>query len=649
MYHRPAQKFLAALLQHMEQRGERASHAEFYARLGAHFSDIYQLFYRLYGGREDVSERLSQLVRLLVRAHNERPEELKQIDRTRVADPQWYLSSSLVSTMLYVDRFSGTLAGFEKRIDYLKELGINLIHLMPLLECPKGKNDGGYAVSNYRKVDEAFGSMEDLEGVISALHKNGMLLQLDLVLNHTSDQHEWAQAARAGDAHFQEYYYLFDDRSVPDEYERSLPEVFPENAPGNFTFMEELGKWVMTVFHEYQWDLNYTNPHVFLEMLDILLFLANRGVDVLRLDAVPYLWKRIGSNSQNEPEAHLILQLFNSCAKVVAPGVAFMAEAVVQPAEIVRYFGEGDYAGRECEMAYHVSLMVLLWDCIATGDTRLFMHAMQTMPEIPREATWFTYIRCHDDIGLGYADKDILSAGFDPFLHRRFMVEYFTGEYPGSPARGATFMYNPRTQDARISGTAASLLGLERAVELQDQSAISAGIDSLIMLYAIVTSIGGIPIIYYGDEVGITNDYTFLTDPVLHDDNRWMHRPRIDWDRMERRHKEGSVEQRVFTRMQRLIAVRKATPEFGAVNPMHLVDAENSHILAFLRHDESQRTFVMANVTDLPQYIDRTVLGRAGLPEDAVDLITGEPPLWRAGKILFDPYQFYWLSTRRIN
>ncbi len=642
MNSKQASYLLAVLLDSYDKKALVADR-EFFTRLAFHFRDIVQLAYSLYGGRSHLELWIGRLVEVLYAQHIARPKAARAVDEQRLRDPLWYLSHELVSTMFYVDRFAGDLKGLEQHIDHFCDLGINLVHLMPLLDCPEGANDGGYAVRDYRAVDPRIGTMEQLDSVIDELHKRGILVQLDLVVNHTSDQHQWAVRARGGEQKYRDYFYMYDDRTIPDEFEASMPEVFPESAPGNFTWIPDAERWVMTVFHDYQWDLNYTNPEVFLEMLDVMLFLANRGVDVLRLDAVPYLWKKIGTTGQNLDEAHTILRLFRLCLSVVAPASALMAEAVVQPSEIVRYFGTDDWAGRECEMAYHVSLMVLLWDCIATRSTQLFRRGLAGMPQIPREATWFTYIRCHDDIGLGYADDDIRACGFDPYLHRRFIVDYFTGRYPESRATGAPFMVNPRTGDARISGSAASLLGLEAALDSNDARGVDAAIDRLLLLYSIVCSIGGIPIIYYGDEVGYLNDYSYLDEPDKREDNRWMHRPRIDWKKMARLRDPQTVEGRIYARMKHLLATRKRLAELSALHQAQLLDPANDHVVAYLRYSADHRTLVLANISDVTQIVALSILDECGIEPDVVDVISGQPAQLEGDYIVLRPYRFLWL------
>lgn len=352
---------------------------------------------------------------------------LRKSDLAREIRYNWFLNQKWVAMALYCDRFAGDLQGLREKLPYLQELGVNMLHVMPILDCPPDNNDGGYAVRDFRKVDSRYGTTRDVEDLAATLRSREMLLVLDVVVNHTSDEHEWATRARAGEQKYQDYYYLFDDREIPDSYEEGMPEIFPVTAPGNFTWDETMGKWVMTVFNNYQWDLNYRNPAVLTEMLDIILFWANKGADILRLDAVAFLWKKIGSTCQNEREAHLLLRLMKDCCQVTAPGVLFIAEAIVAPSEIAKYFGEDAIYSKECEIAYNAALMALLWDAVATKNANLLNLGVKNMPEKLERATWLNYVRCHDDIGLGFDDRDVELAGYDPILHRAFLVDYFTG------------------------------------------------------------------------------------------------------------------------------------------------------------------------------------------------------------------------------
>lgn len=552
---------------------------------------------------------------------------------------------------LYANAFAGDLRGLGKRLGYLQELGVNLLHVMPILKCPPGASDGGYAVSDYRDVDERVGSLDDLRALARQLRRRDMLLTLDVVVNHVSDQHEWARRARAGEARFRDYFYIFENRDIPDMFEESMPEIFPETAPGNFTWNAEMERWVMTVFNDYQWDLNYGNPAVFVEMLDILLYWANQGADILRLDAVAFLWKKIGTTCQNEREAHLILQLLKDCCQVTAPGVLFIAEAIVAPVEIIKYFGEDAVIAKECEIAYNATFMALLWDAVATRNAQLLNQGIRNLPDKLDRATWLNYIRCHDDIGLGFDDADIRHAGYEPRSHRRFLVDWFTGNYQGSPARGQLFGNNVKTGDARISGSLASLAGLESALEQGDDEAIDQSVRLILLLHGMIMSFGGIPLLYYGDEIGMLNDFSYMNDEEKAGDTRWIHRPMIDWDKAERRHRHGTPEQRLFDGISRMIAVRKCTPAFADFNNRELIDTGNPHLFVYIRSnpaDGGDHVLVVGNFDRAPQSLTLSDLGnRAAFEYGRLrDLYSGEQPSLFNDQLVIPPLRFYWLSSR---
>jgi len=515
---------------------------------------------------------------------------------------------------------------------------------MPLLKMPQEANEGGYAVSDYRTVEKRFGSMADIRKIAKTFRAKNMLLELDLVLNHTSNEHEWAKKALQGEKEYQDMYYMYDDRSMPDAFEQTLPEIFPENAPGNFTYLPTINKWVFTVFNTYQWDLNYTNPKVFIEMIKILLNLANQGVDVLRLDAVAFMWKKLGTQSQNLDEAHILLQLFKACTKIAAPGAIFKAEAIVQPIEIVKYLGGGTVD--ECEIAYNASYMVYLWDAMATQNKRILEHGLQNIPRLPKGTTWINYIRCHDDIGLGYADQDILAAGYNPFDHKQFMISYYVGEFAGSPAKGQRFMYNPKTQDARITGATATLLGLEKGLEEDNAELIEQAIRKTLLMHSGIMSFGGIPLIYYGDELACTNDYSFLEDPSKQDDNRWLDRPIIDWKKAAKRNDAGTIEHRVFSVLKHMIALRKSIPEFYNENNYQLVKNENQHVFSFLRERDWHKTLVLMNMSAQQQTLSQAILEQTGFGHYVYDQYQQQDVVLENGVLTLEPFQFLWLKQK---
>ena len=639
-------EILIALKPELKHRNPR----HFYTRLGANFYAIHSLFSHLYGRRPDFREQIQRLVETMLRHYLERSPALQRSDLGREQDYNWFLNQQWVGMALYANGFAGNLKGLYQHVAYLQELGVNMVHVMPVLDCPPGKSDGGYAVRDFRKIDERIGTTREMEALAAELKQRDILLVLDVVVNHTSDTHAWAEQARAGDQRYQDYYYMFDDREIPDQYEAGMPEIFPETAPGNFTFDERMGKWVMTVFNRYQWDLNYTNPAVFIEVLDIILFWANRGADIIRLDAVAFLWKKIGSTCQNEREAHLILQLLKDCCQVTAPGVLFIAEAIVAPVEIIKYFGEDAINAKECEIAYNATFMALLWDAVATRSALLLQLGIRSLPDKLERATWLNYVRCHDDIGLGFDDNDIVLAGYDPRLHRRFLVDWYTGRFDTSPARGLRFGENLKTGDARIAGSLASLVGVENALESGDVAALDAAIDTILLLHGMIMSFGGIPLLYYGDEIALLNDYGFRDDEHKSDDVRWVHRSQMDWGKAERRHQVGTVEQRVFSSVKKMIAIRKEIPAFADFNNRVLHETSAPGLFVFLRFDPidtHSRVLVVANfgLEDATLVLDE--LKGLGLQcsNQLYDLYSGNTLRCAANKVIIAPLRFHWLAV----
>lgn len=652
MYEQVSHSLLNEILGALKPDIRKQDLRHFYTRLGANFYAIHSLFHLLYGQQDDFKQKMIRLVEVMARRYIERSTELEQLDMERERQHNWFLSQEWVGMALYADGFAGDLPGVTAHIPYLQELGVNMIHVMPIMVCPEGKSDGGYAVSNFRNIDRRMGTMKDVRQLATSLRRRNMLLTMDVVVNHTSDEHEWALKARAGKAKYQSYYYTFEERDIPDMFEETMPEIFPENSPGNFTWDEEMGRWVMTVFNSNQWDLNYSNPTVFIEMVDVILFWANQGADILRLDAVAFLWKKIGTSCQNEREAHLILQLMKDCCQVTAPGVLFIAEAIVAPLELIKYFGEDAIIAKECEIAYNATYMALLWDAVATRNAKLLNQGVRSLPSKLDRATWLNYVRCHDDIGLGFDDADIRRSDYEPKAHRQFLLDYFTGQYLDSEARGQPFGRNEKTGDARISGSLASLVGLQAAIEEEDDEAIDRSIKLILLLHSMILSFGGIPLLYYGDEIGTLNDCSYREDEAKAGDNRWMHRPRIDWNKAEQRSQHGSVEQRIFDGMKRMISVRKVNPAFADFNNRELLDVGNEHLFVFLRThpgSSNESVLVVANFDANPQYLDLDDLGNRGrfFGGQLQDICSGESPALFKEQLVIPPYRFYWLTDQR--
>jgi amylosucrase len=595
---------------------------------------IVDLLEALYPGHDgDVLE--ARVVEVLASSSAARPADLRRLDARRELHPTWYQDADQIGYVAYAERFGGTLRGVAERLDHLAGLHVTYLHLMNVLRARAGENDGGYAIVDYTDVEPALGTRDDLAALAASLRERGIGLCLDLVLNHTAAEHPWALAARAGSARHRGYYLVFGDRSMPDAYERSLPEVFPEMAPGNFTWCDDLQGWVWTTFHDYQWDLDHSNPDVFVEMLAVMLELANLGVEVLRLDAIAFTWKRLGTSCQNQPEAHLLAQLYRACVSVAAPGVVLKAEAIVAPRDLVPYLGAHRHERRECHLAYHNQLMVMIWHSLATADARLAVESLALLPPTPRDAGWVSYLRCHDDIGWAVDDAVARQIGIDPGAHRAFLAAFYRGDVAGSFAVGASFSSNPATADERTCGTAASLAGIERALLDGDDEALELAIRRLLLGYAIVCSFGGIPLVYMGDEIAMLNDRTYLDRPEQAGDSRWLHRPFMDWPALDR--PPGSVPRRVLEGMRHLLDVRRRTPALSAGGETYLHRHDRLSVFAFeRRHPVHGRFFGVANVG--PRSVSLTVdaLRWAGLDEPVEilgDTVAVDGPWLRLGPL----------------
>ena len=611
----------------------------FEMRLRHEWERLFGLLFGLYGGQYDFFYHLEELLGAAARSWFARPTWLKQLDARREAAPAWVQSQQMVGGMCYVDLFAGTLNGLRDRLPYFKKLGLTYLHLMPLFESPEGNSDGGYAVSSYRRVNPRLGTIEDLAELAREFQEHGISLVLDFVFNHTSDEHEWARRAQAGDHEYERFYFLFPDRTVPDAYERTLREIFPTVRRGSFTWREDIRTWVWTTFNSFQWDLNYANPAVFRAMAEEMLFIANTGVEVLRLDAVAFIWKRLGTSCENQPEAHQIIQAFNSLVRIAAPAMLFKSEAIVHPDDVQSYISP-----RECQISYNPLLMALLWESLATGEVKLLDHSMRSRFRLPQGTAWVNYLRSHDDIGWTFDDNDARWVWIDPSGHRTFLNQFYIGRFPGSFARGMPFQQNPATGDARVSGTLASLAGLEQAIQSAGEQQIELAVRRILMLYSIILSIGGIPLIYLGDEVGTLNEYSFASDPYKAGDSRWVHRPHADWAWQERVQNDlSSPHGHIFAEVVRLIALRKQQPAIYDSDTV-FVETGNGHLFGYVRHGGSQRLFVVANFSAHPQEMDANQLRVYGAGYRFTDQVTGQT-LTAERPLPLEPYQCMWLEA----
>ena len=588
-----------------EIKKDRPGWQQFTSRLQKNFLTLFTLYGDVYSDRYDYFFYLEDLILSIARLWFSRPQDLREVDIGRESNPHWFESNQMLGAVCYVDLFAGNLAGIRARIPYFKELGITYLHLMPLFKAPIGENDGGYAVSSYRELNPALGSMEEISSLARDFRKAGISLVLDLVFNHTSDEHWWAEQAKAGDEEYIQFYRIFPNREWPDRYEQNLREIFPDEHPGAFTFLPALfqgrGGWVWTTFHSYQWDLNYSNPAVFNRMAEEMLFLANEGVEVLRLDAVAFIWKELGTNCENLPQAHTLIKAFNAVARIAAPALTFKSEAIVHPDEVIRYI-----APDECQISYNPLLMALLWNSLATRKVRLLSQALAKRFKLPLNTAWVNYVRVHDDIGWTFSDEDAATLGVIGFDHRRFLNEFYRGRFPGSFARGLPFQENPLTGDCRISGTCASLAGLEKALREEGENEVELAIRRILLIHGIILTIGGIPLIYLGDEIGTLNDYTYRDDPVHERDSRWVHRPRADWEKYAKRNDPNCTEGRVYQGIQQLISLRKENEVFSG-NELEVISTENDHVLGFMRRYMGKRAILFANFAESPQNLPSRV------------------------------------------
>lgn len=576
-------------------------------RLARHYDELKWLYMELYQDEE----AFRYFTGMLERCWEERKEALREQDVRREADPDWYRRRDLLGMMLYVDNFAGNLRGVESKLPYLQECGVNYLHLMPLLQSPKGRSDGGYAVSDFRSVQPDLGTMDDLEALADACRREGIRLCLDFVMNHTSEDHEWAKKALAGEPGYPERYFFYDSWDIPREFEKSVPQVFPTTAPGSFTQLDN-GRIVMTNFYPYQWDLNYANPTVFNDMTENLLFLANRGIDVIRLDAIPYIWKELGTNCRNLPQVHTLARILRMVCEIVCPSVLLLGEVVMEPARVAPYFGTSDKP--ECHMLYNVTTMATTWHTLAVGDASLLKHQMEAVCALPKEFLFLNYLRCHDDIGWGL-DYPWLNRRFgtDEVAHKRYLNDWFTGRFPGSGARGELYNDDPRLGDARLCGTAASLCGVEAAEYGNDPFRLERAVACDLTLHAWMLSQSGIPVIYSGDEIGQLNDYSYHDDPDKRDDSRYLHRGKFPWDLAERRKDPKTFQGKLFQGLRRLETIRAEEPCFDARADTWLEGSGDDRVLALCRRSGDRELVCLFNFCN--QFVHAGVQRTGGYSE----------------------------------
>ena len=581
--------------------------AEYTKRFDERYDELKWLYCELYNNN---MEAFDWLCDSLYGYYQERNADLKKLDRSRVKNPDWYKQNDLLGMMMYTNAFAGTLKGVKEKLPYVKSCGVNYLHFMPLLESPKGRDDGGYAVADFRKVKPELGTMEDLENLTAECHRQGISCCLDFVMNHTSEDHEWARAARNGDPVARSRYFFYDDWFVPNIYEETVPEVFPTTAPGNFTWINDCNQVVMTTFYPYQWDLNYANPMVFNDMVGNMLYMANRGIDVIRLDAVPYIWKQIGTNCRNLPQVHTLVRMMRIISEIVCPGVLLLGEVVMEPSKVVPYFGTVDKP--ECHMLYNVTTMASTWNTIATKNVGLLKRQMDQLCALPKDYVFLNYLRCHDDIGWGLDYDWLAQFGIDEVAHKKFLNDYFTGKGYNSDSRGELYNDDPRLGDARLCGTTASLSGLEAGQYEANADKIDQAIACDLMLHGYLLAQSGIPVLYSGDEIGQTNDYTYKNDPDKWADSRYLHRGNFPWDKVENK---DPVAMKIFDALRHMEDIRASHDVFSCNANVYTIETGCASVLGIVREYAGHELRAFFNFSNMDQLIWT-------MPDDQADIYT---------------------------
>lgn len=604
----------------------------FAQRMEKHQDELRWLYMELYGNDAMYAELCEQMHDYYLK----RSTELKKRDIKKEKNPDWFKEKEMLGMMLYIDNFSGNLKGVEKKLAYLKECNVNCLHLMPFLDTPKGKSDGGYAVADFRKVRPDLGTMKDLARLTEKCHENGMNVCMDFVMNHTSEEHEWAKRARAGEGEYMSRYFFYDNGDIPARYEETVPQVFPTTAPGNFTWLPEIGHYVLTTFYPYQWDLNYRNPRVFNEMMYNFLFLANQGMDIIRIDAVPYIWKELGTSCRNLKEVHTIVRMMRMIAEIVCPSVILLGEVVMEPEKVVPYFGTVEKP--ECHMLYNVTTMATTWNSIATRDIRLLKKQMDIVSRLPKQYTFLNYLRCHDDIGWGLDFDTLKQWGMEEPSHKRYLNDYFTGKVADSISRGELYNDDPVTQDARFCGTTASMCGIEAAGFEGNAEKMQTAIQEDLMLHAYMLTQSGIPMLYSGDELGQVNDYSYKDDAEKASDSRYLHRGAFLWELADKRKDLSTVQGQLFQMLNRLEQIRRQENVFSQEAEVYTYDVHNDSILGILREYKGERFIALFNFSESEQ--------TAWMQEEGIfrNLVNGE--IVEVKDPVLKGYEFVWMKYK---
>lgn len=605
----------------------------FEKRFRRHLDELRWLYIELY----DNYEMFDELCDMLSVFYEERNDSLKISDQSREKDSEWYKKNDMLGMMFYIDNFAGNMKGVKEKLDYIDSCNVNFIHLMPFLDTPKDRSDGGYAVSDFRKVQENLGSIDDLKALTNACHDRNINVCMDFVMNHTSEDHEWAKKARQGQKEYMDRYFFYDSYDIPQQYEQTVPQVFPTTAPGNFTWLPEIEHYVMTTFYPYQWDLNYKNPCVFNDMMYNFLYLVNCGIDIIRIDAVPYIWKELGTQCRNLKQVHTIVRMMRMIGEIVCPGVLLLGEVVMEPAKVAPYFGTVEKP--ECHMLYNVTTMATTWHTVATKNVKLLKKQLDIVSGMPKEYVFLNYLRCHDDIGWGLDYDSLRQDGMEEVPHKKYLNDYFLGLTTSSTSRGELYNSDPTTGDARFCGTTASMCGIEAASAAQDEEALEKAVKLHVMLHAYMFMQSGIPMLYSGDEIAQLNDNDYKLIPEKAPDSRYIHRGQMIWENAKNISDSRTVEGKVFQGLYNLEQIRKTEKVFYSDADFWTIETWTPEVLCICRCYGDEKLIGLFNFSeyDKTAWINET-------DGEYVDLLTGAAV--KASAVDIPAYGFYYIKRR---
>ena len=533
---------------------------KFIDKFSMYYDELKWLYIELYNNEFT----FSRLCDNMEKAYSKRSADLKKLDKVREEDKQWYKSPDMVGTMIYADDFADTLSGVQKKLGFVQKLNINMLHLMPFLDSPKAASDNGKAVSNYKKIRSDLGKMEDLKSLAQACHRKNICICSDFIMNHTSSSHIWAKKAQNGEGEYMSRYFFYDNPDIPNSYDLTVPQVYPATAPGNFTYIPEIDHFVMTTFYPYEWDLNYSNPKVFNEMVNNLLFLANQGIDMFKLKDISYIWKEIGTNCRNLKQVHTIIRMLRIITEVVCPGVLLMGDAEGSLEDIVSYFGTEDKP--ECHLVIDKDASDTIWHTMATGNCKLIKRRLDKVNTVSKDNIFVNYLRSFDPIDWRL-DYDILKEDeIDPAAHRKYLNDFFTGKITEGIAYGEIVNDDPIVMEDKLEGSVMALCGLKTVSASLDDSSIETAIRKIILLYAYLMMEAGIPWVHCAD---------IKTDP-----------------------KTNSIRGRLFNELCKLESLRQNERVFNFYADKWTLDTWDEGTLAMGRYFEGQKVIAVFNFTE---------------------------------------------------